>query len=1449
MATPQRIAVIITALPLERAAVIEHLRDVAEEPELRGSIYRRGVFDDRSEPWDVVVAEIGAGNEGAAAEAERVIAHYSPQVALFVGIAGAVKDLTQGDVVASTKVYGYDSGKDQPGGFRPRPAVQLPDYALEQRARYESGEQGWLQRIKGGGGAGAAPAAKVGPIAAGEKVLASNRSQIYKFLREQYGDALAVEMEGHGFLLGVRMNHPTQGIVVRSISDCIGDKDEANDQNWQPVATRHAAAFAFQILAKLPPAQGGQARGAAAGAAQQVNVGDVSGDNNMLNIHQHQGLTGEELVRLIRTSASDANAEIDAAAARIQSGEPDIAIHMLTEIRRKRWDTLTPREKYRVAANTGHALEAKGEFRKAAQYYLEAKQHQPNDEKARTFEAIAHYHLGDNEKAYCLTGEVMRDHPTCSLAVAVRIRSAPPDVPFASLEQFVPEALREELDVMHALGWRALTSGEVVAADRIASAAKQRYPDSVEMKEHLATVIVQAEGRANRANRQVNKVRLEQAVAALTEGIAKHCGVQDVARLRYSRAEAYDLLGRVEDAETDFRAAIDADKGEPGVVRRFALFLERSDRIGTAIEALRQADKVKQDPANRLLLAGLLGARNGNGDREAAVGLLRESIPLNPEPDTLAGMVAELTLLLGLLKRHDEAIAYLDGLGDGFLRPPVIATIRSAVLLRAGRKEEALACARQAFEALGPEAPETDRMRVAEALGDAGDKQQALSIWKGLLAPDRIDPFVLTALDQARECEDDDFIMTFCEGLRAGGLCHPFASELEVMTREKYGMTEQAISIMRAYLAAPPDEKLARVFRVRLSLLGHRLSRPELVETDVAKLPPVETAPTKVGAATAFILRNGLCPMDGVRYAYELVRRNYDDPTARQAYVGVMGVGDEMLDLFPEPDTVAPGCAVRYTADDTGEEKWIIVEDAPNPRFDHEEIGPDHEWAKDMAGKGVGNQFHLRHDPIQSKTATIQAIASKYLYRKLEVMNSWEDRFPHIFFLRKYTFPTKEDGSPDIAPILKALDLKEEHVQQLHAIYREHPMSVSSFAVMSKAGVLESLSHLAAEGTLPVRCCRGTEEELNQVQAALAEAKSMVIDPSALATLFFSGQYEHLQSLAGKCVLCESALDEYVRLQKQFASPSHGFTGKFKGKYLFTKDDPEERLRQEQRIATFLSKIRPLMTLKSGENLARINAEQRRELTRLFGRPTAEAIAEAAATGAVLWTDDLAVADVSRHYLNIHQRVWTQAVFSATAPPQVFIDLSLFLLLWRYFFTRVDPDVVLAACRLAAWDPEHPALKRIAEWLATPELIHIAAARICAFSLRLLWKQGEETARKQDVARALLRAILGRQGGRQAVVSLGKSLAAVFQGDMVARNECEPVIRDVLRVEPTPGNEASRAAWAQFIRQIERQSGFSGVPAPVQPARKNGRAKRGSARTPKQRAEIRKAACKRKKKN
>jgi nucleoside phosphorylase len=262
MASDRRKAIVITALQSERAAVIEHLSGVIEETHPRGSVYRRGIFDERSEPWDVLVAEIGAGNENAAAEAQRAIEFFDPEVALFVGIAGAIKDLDHGSVVASSEIYNYESGKDRDDIFEIRPKVELPGYSLLQRARHEAGEPDWRSRIKPSPGSDSKaidqvgilktpPIARIGPIAAGAKLLASTRSKLYEFLRANYNDAVAVEMEGYGFLRAVYINQPVQGIIIRGISDRIGDKNAAADGFWQPIAARHAAAFAFQVLAKL----------------------------------------------------------------------------------------------------------------------------------------------------------------------------------------------------------------------------------------------------------------------------------------------------------------------------------------------------------------------------------------------------------------------------------------------------------------------------------------------------------------------------------------------------------------------------------------------------------------------------------------------------------------------------------------------------------------------------------------------------------------------------------------------------------------------------------------------------------------------------------------------------------------------------------------------------------------------------------------------------------------------------------------------------------------------------------------------------------------------------------------------------------------------------------------------------------------------------------------------
>ncbi|MBO3457637.1 5'-methylthioadenosine/S-adenosylhomocysteine nucleosidase [Aetokthonos hydrillicola Thurmond2011] len=242
-------AVVLTAIPVEYKAVRTYLTNLQEETHPEGTIYERGNFSFNGKSWEVGIVETGAGNTEAAVETKRAIDYFKPNIVLFVGVAGGIKDVSLGDVVAATKVYGYESGKVVET-FLPRPNVSNVSYRLEQIAKAEARKEDWLERIHGVNQTNT-PHAYVGAIAAGDKVLASKDSEVYKILRSNYGDALAVEMESHGVLKAIRANPEIHVLIIRGISDLIDGKTQADKAGWQEIAADHASAFAFEILAKF----------------------------------------------------------------------------------------------------------------------------------------------------------------------------------------------------------------------------------------------------------------------------------------------------------------------------------------------------------------------------------------------------------------------------------------------------------------------------------------------------------------------------------------------------------------------------------------------------------------------------------------------------------------------------------------------------------------------------------------------------------------------------------------------------------------------------------------------------------------------------------------------------------------------------------------------------------------------------------------------------------------------------------------------------------------------------------------------------------------------------------------------------------------------------------------------------------------------------------------------
>lgn len=287
-------AVIMTALSVEMKSVLRHLNEVGEIEE-NGTIFWGGVFENPGNPWRVAVCETGPGNQSAGVLAERALNRFRPDVMLFVGVAGGVKDVAIGDVVAGNKIYGYESGKETDKGFLVRPSVAMGSHPLEQRARAVANTDDWKARLS-------TPnpllKAMVGPIAAGEKVMASRKGNLIKFLKENYNDTLAVEMEGRGFMEAVHVNPKTIGLVIRGISDLLAGKSRSDAQNSQVIASASAAAFAFEVLAnfKKPPAKntksGFKQSNGTGGEASASGYGDNRGKNSAE--HDQSAVSDEE---------------------------------------------------------------------------------------------------------------------------------------------------------------------------------------------------------------------------------------------------------------------------------------------------------------------------------------------------------------------------------------------------------------------------------------------------------------------------------------------------------------------------------------------------------------------------------------------------------------------------------------------------------------------------------------------------------------------------------------------------------------------------------------------------------------------------------------------------------------------------------------------------------------------------------------------------------------------------------------------------------------------------------------------------------------------------------------------------------------------------------------------------------------------------------------------------
>jgi tetratricopeptide (TPR) repeat protein len=1114
-------------------------------------------------------------------------------------------------------------------------------------------------------------------------------------------------------------------------------------------------------------AAGSLGKGAALHGASAETVAVLSGQLAAPLAQQLSAVVLAAIQAPAQPSPDAIDAALDEAKQELERHQPDLARRLAQRALTRYASSLSGWQRYRAEALVAGAYIAEGGLHHAGQLLVDARRHDPSSEKARINEAVGHELLGQTGRAHELACLLRQEMPASPPVLALWVRTAPRSMPPTELEDGASLLAGTNAEVAIALAAAFLFRGEAERAEPHALTATRLEPgapqawlllgQAIHNRGHAAVCIAERSALLGQAESHYTR-----SVDLAHDQQYRH--LEAAARL--SRAVVRDLLGKADHAGDDFRESLRLAPADADSVRRHALFLSTHGRQDDAINEARRAAKMAPTPLNEFILGGLLYERSRGGDCEEAVGLFRRILD-GGETEQVAEVYELTTACLCRLERFPDARAILEaGRGDRLSEVGRLALL-GRVSIECKDRPGAERHAEDALKAVDGATNGADRRRLADLLMRLGRHADAVPLLERIARPGAFDDATQMLLDSARIAGHHGVILRVCRQLRDAGLDDQRVWRLETEVLSIYDRPA-AIEALQEYLSRHPDDRLARL---RLSLLGMQSERPELVVADPAQLPsPEEAQPATVGRAVIGVLQRAGQPAEALRFAYTLLRRRFEDPDANLYYLMLFFQTNHGGWPVDDPEVVGLGAAVCYREVGVEEERWLVIEnDAPQEA--RGEFPSDHPRIRPMLGLRVGEQFLLAPG-VQPRMGEVLHIRSKYVFRFERCRDEYQTTFPErqdFQIVRLVRRGSGSEGELDLRPIFESLDQRRQGVLEAANAYATHMMPFHFFGHITGRDVFEVMDFLTSRPDIGIRAWLGGPAEGEVAARHLAEAKAVVLDLTALFTVWRLDLIGLLESWGQlKLVISQGTFDRLRDNAETFGLSAHHarMFADGRGGYVWQELAEEARGQIQDSLQRLVHFARERCEVLCCRELADLAPERRLELTQMFGRDGLESMCLAARPGHVLWTDDATAAAVAQETFKAERRVWTQLLVRAADEgnlpvPVPFLESSARLIGYGYANTVFDPSTLYWAAMMAGWSyrgwPFHQALR----YFRTDGIEASQRQRVAAAFLALVFRL--ETS---DYARhAVLGATLTSFANHRLVQSLGPYIDTAFGQD------------------------------------------------------------------------------------
>lgn len=921
-----------------------------------------------------------------------------------------------------------------------------------------------------------------------------------------------------------------------------------------------------------------------------------------------------------------------------------------------------PWARFRIETNLGSIALDLGREEEGAARFETAYGIRPNDPKAIANLALARTIQGQYEQAMELATQALNGSPRADHAVAYLLQAAARSNWDGDPASLIPDDLVGGKDADVGLAEFLRRRDKPGWAERTLEICR-RHPAAEEFKRigaiAVLTLALDAGMLTVGGHCPVTMDELNQAADDM-KAMAERClqigfaDKHDLTAYLNNAAVLLRLCDRHAECESLLAREIQVVRADPQLRRLLALSQVSLGRRKDALATLAADD----DDENRLLSAELTAEHDPAGALEAVLAL--DPAKLDPRiAEIRLGLMGELALRTGNKAVLQDAVANLRESDPNDVTASLLELRSEKSCLSEEAVQDRL---RSIAGTLPDEANFGDRFILAEELRDEGLSDEAAKILEPYVDLSRPSAATFLYLENLASARRDE---AFRHALKAAS--PSVRRTLRVLWAEathawNIGDLPGAYAATEEFLKQEPENARARLLRIEILVRQDRSS--DLLSELDKPIEHLSWTRLQDRFRVASLLGFFGYVERATEFAYRLFLEQRDNSQAWMT-LSMLVLKEGRADEIRRWDTpvIGPNVAVDLRFDD-GRTQFLIVE--PNAhlrRLDNEAWEPDHPLVHALIGLAAGDRF----TDLNGRDGAVMAVRHKYVARLHYVMESYEERFPQIFGIRKLTVePENPEGLNELIAELKA---RREWIESEQERYLNGPWPLGILAHRVGLDVIEVAHGLASQG-LKLKVARGNEAERNAATAAINDNRrtGCVLDLLAFWTAWKLQALDTVASLCGPIHLPQGVLDRLrARREKIEASINDGFrSATYEHGKIAIQEVPPEKVREWRddvgRAIAWAEKNALIDPIVAGEELPASLREHLRE-----GRSDIfDSSVLSMQQGLILVTDDFPTRSLFPLFGG-KNAVWLHAVFS-TALDHDLINLST--------FTRWSADLI-----------------------------------------------------------------------------------------------------------------------------------------------------------------------------